>query len=80
MLYTILYTVHTTLLTVFYTLGQLAFTPFDPRTKKTEGKLQGPDGGIFYIAKVCSKGFRSRDYGADGLMVGPGDQRIGATE
>ena len=28
------------------------FTPFDPRTKKTEGKLRGPDGKTFRIAKV----------------------------
>jgi len=30
---------------------QLDFTPFDPRTKRTEGKLQGPDGKIFRITK-----------------------------
>ena len=26
--------------------------PFDPRLKRTEGKLQGPDGSIFRITKV----------------------------
>jgi H+-transporting ATPase len=30
---------------------QLDFTPFDPRTKRTEGKLKGPDGNIFRITK-----------------------------
>ncbi|EKX41028.1 hypothetical protein GUITHDRAFT_75022 [Guillardia theta CCMP2712] len=30
---------------------QLEFTPFDPRTKRTEGKLQGPDGKIFRVTK-----------------------------
>jgi H+-transporting ATPase len=30
---------------------QLDFVPFDPRTKRTEGKLKGPDGNIFRITK-----------------------------
>mmetsp|Transcript_48954 Transcript_48954/g.78872 ORF Transcript_48954/g.78872 Transcript_48954/m.78872 type:complete len:624 (+) Transcript_48954:2-1873(+) len=30
---------------------QLDFTPFDPRTKRTEGKLEGPDGKVFRITK-----------------------------
>ena len=30
---------------------QLDFTPFDPRTKRTEGKLKGRDGKIFRITK-----------------------------
>ncbi|EKX32039.1 hypothetical protein GUITHDRAFT_82635 [Guillardia theta CCMP2712] len=30
---------------------QLDFQPFDPRLKRTEGKLQGPDGKIFRITK-----------------------------
>jgi hypothetical protein len=34
---------------------QLDFTPFDPRTKRTEGKLQDENGKIFRITKVqCS--------------------------
>mmetsp|Transcript_53308 Transcript_53308/g.141266 ORF Transcript_53308/g.141266 Transcript_53308/m.141266 type:complete len:1012 (-) Transcript_53308:919-3954(-) len=33
------------------TFTQIDFTPFDPRTKKTEGKLRGPDGNVFSIAK-----------------------------
>ena len=32
--------------------NQLDFMPFDPRQKRTEGKLQGPDGAIFRISKV----------------------------
>jgi len=30
---------------------QLDFTPFDPRVKRTEGKLKGPDGNVFFITK-----------------------------
>ena len=30
---------------------QLDFVPFDPRTKRTKGKLKGPDGNIFRITK-----------------------------
>eukprot|EP00961_Rhodomonas_salina_P056906 765012-Rhodomonas_salina.1 len=30
---------------------QLEFLPFDPRKKRTEGKLKGPDGKIFSISK-----------------------------
>ena len=30
---------------------QLDFIPFDPRTKRTEGKLKGPDGRVFRITK-----------------------------
>jgi hypothetical protein len=31
---------------------QLDFTPFDPRYKRTEAKLQAQDGSIFSITKV----------------------------
>lgn len=31
---------------------QIEFVPFDPRTKRTEGKLRGPDGKVFNITKV----------------------------
>ncbi len=30
---------------------QIDFTPFDPRTKRTEGKLRSPDGSVFKITK-----------------------------
>lgn len=30
---------------------QLDFLPFDPRVKRTEGKLRGPDGAVFWITK-----------------------------
>ena len=32
--------------------SQLDFIPFDPRAKRTEAKLQAPDGSIFRISKV----------------------------
>ncbi len=32
--------------------SQLDFAPFDPRTKRTEAKLRGPDGSIFRTSKV----------------------------
>jgi hypothetical protein len=31
---------------------QLDFTPFDPLSKQSVGKLQGPDGSVFHISKV----------------------------
>jgi hypothetical protein len=33
---------------------QLDFMPFDPRQKRTEGKLQAQDGSIFRISKVTN--------------------------
>jgi H+-transporting ATPase len=30
---------------------QVDFTPFDPRTKRTEGRLKGPTGSEFRITK-----------------------------
>ncbi len=51
---------------------QLDFEPFDPRTKRTQGKLQAPDGSIFRISKVGLVSFLVQYVVANGSWSGTG--------
>jgi hypothetical protein len=50
---------------------QLDFMPFDPRQKRTEGKLQAPDGSIFRISKVTEYQGTSKHCSKQGAFGNP---------
>jgi len=53
---------------------QLEFLPFDPRKKRTEGKLKGPDGKVFSISKGAPHVILDLCHNHDGLKAAVDDK------